>query len=226
MDHREKLEEISKILDKESLKQLKELAKNETQGRPTSQFLELQHTVLRGFEYKDYWKCIERSVAARTEWELIKLAEKEIDIIQEYNIEPGLQNGMTLNWTKMQEHFWIPSYLIDYADAMQVLPFRKPYIFSDDERNSFTSESLKKIREYTTLINKVLIYSNTSKPTSYDKRLEMLTTTQEQSAKWKTHAKEYAKTLLNRQSEIYTKIGRGDKNIVTGLVKEYQKEMV
>jgi hypothetical protein len=226
MDHREKLEESSKIVDKESLKQLKELAKKETQGRPTSQFLELQHTVLRGFDYKDYWKCIERSVAARAEWELIKLVEKEIDIIQEYNIEPGLQNGMTLNWTKMQEHFWIPSYLIDYADAMQALPFRKPYIFSDDEKNSFQAESLNKTRKYTNLINKVLIYSNTSKPTTYDKRVEMLTTTQEQGTIWKTNAKEYAKTLLNRQSEIYSKIGRGDKNIVIGLVKEYQKEMM
>jgi hypothetical protein len=54
----------------------------------------------------------------------------------------------------------------------------------------------------------------------------MLTSQSIEGKIWRENAKQYSKTLLKRQEELYSEFGKGDKQIIIDLVNDYQKEMV
>ena len=171
--------------------------------RPPLREAGLEHPVFYAFQ-------------ARAEWEMLNLAEiMGEQLKQEYGLHPAGQNGIGLNWRKLNERIWIPA---DYLEAISIHEDARS-IFSHDESNCigiFNNESPEDLE----LKHKVL--RGPDGKGSSKAKIEALTTNPE----WREHARAYSLRLLYHAGTRYKEFVKNEfKPVLEDLISAYQSEM-
>jgi hypothetical protein len=124
------------------------------------------------------------SFLARAEWEMLGLADsKGAELEREYGLHPSGQQGVGLNWRKLNERIWIPA---DYLDARLITEDSRA-IFSHDEASCiFSSHNMEDASLFDRIIRKPPYRTGKEKTTA------LIT-----DPNWRTKARDYSVKLLN-----------------------------
>lgn len=152
---------------------------------------------------------------ARAEWEMLDLADKIGKQLKgEYGLYPAGQQGIGLNWYKLNERIWVPA---DYLEAISISEHTRS-IFDHDERNCIgyfdvTPEDLELTRK--------VLYGPDSIGSS-EAKIEALATNPE----WRALARAYSLRLLDNAGRRYLKYVKEEfRPVLKALISAYSSEM-
>ena len=155
-----------------------------------------------------------RAFAARAEWEILSLVDDLSKTIkEEYSLCPAGQQGIGLDWYKLNERIWIP---LDFLEATSIGESSRA-IFEHDEMN-FMRKSEPEDKD----ISRKVIYGPGEG--SSEEKIEALAQNQE----WQKMAKTYSLKLLEYCLLFGKKyyVNEDHLPILEALVNTYRKEMV
>ncbi len=178
----------------------------------------------------DYYKYVDQAIIARAEWEILSLAEEIGESLkEEYSLREGYQFGISLDWEKLSEKFWIPSHFLDKAYVHENNMDYSPKIFSVNEVHYvpwITSGGLfvGGMRNYKSIIERSSEKSLADvvlRPES-EQKIQLLLS----SGEWRDSAKKYARAFIENINKIYTLDHHEMMNpVLQALINAYRSEM-
>ena len=153
---------------------------------------------------------------ARAEWEMLGLADELGEKLkEEYGLHPAGQDGIGLNWRKLNERIWVPAQYLEWSDN----PRTGCSIFSHDEINCVIGGLSYTTSEDEDLAMKV-IYGPDERGSSQAKIDALL-----RDRKWREPARTYSLRLLEHTLKYEKYVKEEFHPVLEALVSAYRSEM-